>query len=136
MMDLIRAFLSKLRTISLNMPKYPWKCLKKLFWLCQGSEYAWSSYMFDRLLKVPPILNKRVFWIWHGCICKGYVEFQICLIVDPYTSIMPEYAWICLNMAQYCWMSLNMPENTWINCSGYATVLSVPRYNYNNMLLY
>ena len=35
-------------SIFLNMPKYPWKCLNKLFWLCQASEYAWSSYMFDR----------------------------------------------------------------------------------------
>ena len=36
-------------SISLNIPKYPWKCLNKLFWLSQASEYAWSSYMFDRV---------------------------------------------------------------------------------------
>ena len=51
-------------SISVNMPKYPWKCLNKLFWLCQGSEYAWSSYMLDRLLKIPWVLNKPVFWIF------------------------------------------------------------------------
>ena len=28
---------------SLNMSKYPWKCLNKLFWLCHGSEYVWWS---------------------------------------------------------------------------------------------
>ena len=67
-MDTIRAFLSKIRTlfsifkkgrgdlpsspswapvsvteyasISLNMLKYPWKNLNKLFWLCLGSKYA------------------------------------------------------------------------------------------------
>ena len=44
-------------SVSLSVPKYPWKCLNKLFWLCQGSEYAWSSYMFDRLLKIPWDLN-------------------------------------------------------------------------------
>ena len=60
---------------SLNMPKYLWKYLDRLFWLCQCSEYAWSSYMFDRLLKMPLIGNVPGFWVWHGCICKGYIEF-------------------------------------------------------------
>ena len=23
-----------------NVPEYGWKCLNKLFWLCQGSEYV------------------------------------------------------------------------------------------------
>ena len=27
-------------SISMNMPKYPWKCLNKLFWIYHGSEYA------------------------------------------------------------------------------------------------
>ena len=46
-------------SISLNIPKYPWKCLSKLFWLCQGSKCAWSSYVFDRLLKMPCVVIKR-----------------------------------------------------------------------------
>ena len=37
--------------ISLNIPKYPWKWLNKLSWLSQGSEYAWSSYIFDKFLE-------------------------------------------------------------------------------------
>ena len=100
----------------LNMPKYPWKCLNKLFWLCQGSEYAWSSYMFDWLLKMPPVLCKLGFWIWHGCTCKRYAEFQM----SDYGSIHLNNSWICLNMpycpsiclnmTDYCWMSLKMPE--------------------------
>ena len=49
--------------------KYFHVYLHKLFWLCQGSEYAWSSYMFDRLLKMSWVLNVPGFWIWHGCIC-------------------------------------------------------------------
>ena len=94
MMDIMRAFLSKVRTlfwfskkageascpllssnvlvslvefvsISLNIPKYIRKCCNKLFWLSQGSEYAWSSYMFEKLLKITPVLNKPGFWIWH-----------------------------------------------------------------------
>ena len=44
-------------SMSLNIHKYPWKCLNKLFWLCQGSKYAWSSYMLNKLLKMPQILN-------------------------------------------------------------------------------
>ena len=47
--------------ISLNMSTYPWKFLNKLFWLILGFECAWSSYMFDRLLKMPPFLNKPEF---------------------------------------------------------------------------
>ena len=43
----------------------------------------------------------RVLDIWHGCICKGYAEFCICLIIASYASIMPEYASICLNVPQY-----------------------------------
>ena len=71
-------------SISLNIPKYLWKCLKKQSWLCHCYEDAWSSYMFNRILKMPWVLNVGRFWIWHHCICKGYAEF-----------------WICLNMVQY-----------------------------------
>ena len=111
------------------MPKYPWKCLNKLFCLCQGSEYAWSSYMFDRLLKMPQTLNKLGFRIRHSCICKRYVEFWMSdygsiHLNNPWIClIMPYRPSICLNMTDYCWMSLNMPENAWISCSDYAKVL-------------
>ena len=101
-------------SIFLNMPKYPWKWLNKLLWLCQGSEYASSSYMFGRLLKMPSVLNKPEFWIWHGCICKGYGEFWICLIMAPYPSITLEYASIYLNVPQYAWTWLNIPECLWM----------------------
>ena len=50
-------------SISLNIPKYPWKCFNKLFWLCHSSEYAWSCYMFDWLLKMSQVLNVPGFWI-------------------------------------------------------------------------
>ena len=54
-------------SISLIMPNYPWTCLKRLFWLCHGSEYAWSTCMFDRLLRIALVLNKPGFSIWHAC---------------------------------------------------------------------
>ena len=47
-------------SISLNMSKYPWKCLNKLLWLCYGSEYTWSYYMFNGLLKMHQVLNSHV----------------------------------------------------------------------------
>ena len=93
-------------SISMNMPKYPWKCLNKLFWIYHGSEYAWSSYMLYRLLKVPQVLKKPEFWISHGAICKGYAEFRICLVMAQYASTIPEYASVCL-MSQYA-ISLGM----------------------------
>ena len=97
-----------------NIPTYPWKCLKKLFWLHQDSEYNWSSYMCDRLLKMSWVLNMLGFWIWHGCIYKGYNEFWIWLNMDQYASIIPEYAWICHNFPQYDWTWLNIVGSSWI----------------------
>ena len=99
--------LANYASISLNMSKYSWKYLNKLFWLCQRSGYTWSSYMFDRLSKKPRVLNKSGFWIRHHCICKGYVEFQIYLIMALNASVIPEYALICLNVPQYTWACLD-----------------------------
>ena len=120
-------------SISLNMSKYSWKFLNKLCWLCLSSEYTLSPCMFGKLLKMHRVLNKPWLWIWHGCICKGYAEFRICLIMAPCISIMPEYALMFLNMPEYDWilMSLNMSEHSWLNCSDYARVLNMPRYSYN-----
>ena len=81
-------------SISLNIPKYPWKCFNKLFWLCHSSEYAWSCYMFDWLLKMPQVLNVPGFWIWDCCVCKSHTWFWICLNMAQYASIMLEYALI------------------------------------------
>ena len=135
-MDTIRAYISKIRSpflnfkkvsspplsylraeyafLCLNLSKYPWKCLNELLWLCLGSEYAWSSYMFDKLLKMLVVLNKPGIWIWHACVFKGYAGFRICLIMDPYSSIMPKYASICLNVTQYASAWLNIAECLWI----------------------
>ena len=105
--------------------------LIKLFWLRQGSEYAWSSFMLEKLLKMTLILNKPRFCIWHSCICKSYIEFWIYLIMASYASIIPQYALcltLCQNMAEYCWMSLNMPEKTVL------WVLNMPWYSYENII--
>ena len=89
-------------SISLNMPQYPSKYLNKLFSLCQGFEYTQSFCIFDRFFedaldsKYARILNMA--WL---CICKGYVESQICLIMVADPSIMPEYASIGLNAPYY-----------------------------------
>ena len=90
--------------------------------LCQDSEYAWPFYMFDRLLKMLGVLNNPGFWIWHSFLCKGYAEVRVCLIMAPYTSVIPEFASIFLDvpqMREHGWiiLSQNMPENALINCS-------------------
>ena len=46
----------------LNIPENPWI---KLFWLCQGSQYASSSFIFERVLSVLSVLNILRFWIYH-----------------------------------------------------------------------
>ena len=113
--------------IFLNIPKYPWKCLNKLLWLCQRPEYAWSSDMFYRLLNMPRVLNVPRFSIWHDCICKGYTEFLICLNMAQCASIKPGYASRCLNVPQYSWRSLNITECLWICLKmSEQTVLPMP----------
>ena len=97
-------------SISLNIHKCPWKCLNKLFWLSQDSEYAWSSYMFDRLLKMAQVLNVPGLYGWHSYICKDYTEFQIWLNMLQYgfTSLnMSEHDRILLNVSEYTWKCLN-----------------------------
>ena len=111
--------------ISLNILKYPWKCLKKLLWLCQGSECAWSSYIFDMPLKMPRVLNVQRFWISHGCVCKGYTEFWIRLNMPQECLNMPQYALMTLNMPGNGWISLNMPGNVWLNSSDFGMVLNM-----------
>ena len=60
--------------------------------------------MFDMFLKA------LGFRMWNGCICKGYAEFQIFLIVAPYASIMPQWAFMSLNMPEHGSKLLNVPE--------------------------
>ena len=80
--------------------------------------------------------------MWHGCICKGYREFWICLTVARSR---------CLNVPKYSWFYFNMSEHEWINCPGYildiwqsfkyasgikyARVLNMLRYSYNSDIL-
>ena len=100
-------------SVSLNIPKYPWKkYLNWLLWLCQGYEYAWSSYVFNRLLKMSQVINVPGFWIWHDCICKCYKD--ICLNMAPYTSTMLECSSTCRNIPQNAWTQLNIAECSWI----------------------
>ena len=111
----MRPFLSKIRkvfflsgcmpvsvaenvSISLTLPKYPWKWLNKLFWLCQSSKYTFSSYMFGRCLKMPPVLNKSGFWRILN-MARLYMQglHRVPNLLD-YDFICLNNAWICLIM--------------------------------------
>ena len=68
-----------------NIPEYPYISLKlpeQIVLTIQESEDAWSSSIFNRLLKMPRVLNRPGFWIWHGCICKHsqYVWLWVCTL--------------------------------------------------------
>ena len=114
------------------MPKYPRKFSKKLFWLCQGSEYAWWTDRFDRLLRIPEVLKSHCFLNMSHVFME---EFWLCLFVAPYTLIMPQYALMCLHMPEHDWILLNDPEYIWINCSYSAMVLNMLQYSYNNIIV-
>ena len=120
-------------SVSLNMLKYPWKWLNELFWICQGFKYAYSSYMFGRLLKMPPVLSKPRFWIWHGCVFE-YVWLWLHTLQERLN--MPQCALMSFNVREPGWIFLNVPEcmnfpeYAWINCSDRAKFLNMPRYSY------
>ena len=112
-------WLHQYASISLNIPKYPWKCLNKLFWLSQNCEYAWSSYMFDRVLKMAQVLNVPGFRIWMAQLYKQGLHrvpnmVQYASIIPEYASIwlhVPRYVWTCLNKLFWLTRFLNMPHN-------------------------
>ena len=93
------------------------------------------------LLKMPRVLSRLGFWIWHGCIYKGYTVRSL----SDYDSIRFNNAWICLNitqypwiylnMTEYCWMSLNMPQKSLNKLFWYVRVLNIWQYSYNNIII-
>ena len=114
-------------SVWLNLHQYPWISLNILenAWT-NCSDYVHRNYfsrvlnMTDHLacstlLKMPCVLNVSGFWIWHGCICKGYAEFWILLNIAQYASIMPGYVAVCFNV----------PQCAWINSSKYVRVLNM-----------
>ena len=106
------------RPISINIPEYPKNILENIRinssdYAKALNKYAWSSYLFERISKMPQVLNKPGLWIWQGCICKGYLEFRIFLILAPDASIMPKYASTCLDVSQYAWTWQNIAECSW-----------------------
>ena len=98
-------------SISLNIHKCPWKCLNKLFWLSQDSEYVWSSYMFDRHLKMAQVLNVPGLWIW---LAQLYMQgLHRVPNMAQYASVwlhVPQYVWTWQNIIECLWIYLKMPE--------------------------
>ena len=85
-------------SIPLVMATQSWKCLNKLF---------------NKLLRMPWILNKPEFWIWHDCICKNYAESRIRLIMVLFTSVclsVPQDDWTWRNIAECPWIYLDRSE--------------------------
>ena len=61
---------AKYASISLNMPKHPWKCFNKLFWLCQDSECkiilnVWQDFEDALGSKYARVLNMVIYaWMY------------------------------------------------------------------------
>ena len=90
-----------------NTDQYPWISLnifKKSWIYCSNYARALKNQIIlhvRQTLNMLGALNKPGFQIWDGCICKGYPEFRICLVMLSYALIMPEYGLICLNMPKH-----------------------------------
>ena len=95
-----------------------------LIWL-----YTWSSYMFDRLLKM------HGFWISQGSENGRvvYAEFQICSIMASYASIMPKFT-SCLSVPKYVWTLRNIAECSW-QCLNKLFWLNMSWYSCNNIFI-
>ena len=61
--------------------------------------------MFDR------VLNVKGFWTCESCNMLGLHRD---LNMPEYVWIVPEYAWLCLNMPKYAGICANMPKSAWI----------------------
>ena len=94
-----------LKRICLNMTK---KWLDKLFWLYQGSEYAWSK--IHRVLNISPVFNDRVSNMPSLWIREGYTGRWIYLNKPEYALKIPQDAWICPNKSGFAWIYLIIPE--------------------------
>ena len=121
------------------MPKYNWKCLNELSWLYESCEYAWSSYMLNRLLKMSQVYISQGFE--YGTVVYVYArvtqssELWLWFQTPQKCLNMPQYALISLNMPGHGWILLNIPEYAWINYSDHASVLNMPWYSYNNIII-
>ena len=147
-MDTIKAFLSKIRTLFLipppptplylhacecgwicinipDTPKYPWKCLNKLFYPILGTCMIilnfWQAFGDALGSKEVKVLNVSRLYM------QGLLRVPN---ISDYGSIRLNNAWMCLsmpqclsicqNMADYCWMSLNIPEQTVLTMAGFS----------------
>ena len=102
------------------MSKY---CLKKLFWLWQCFEYAWSVLQRFKYAPGPKYANLEK---WQGCeyarITQGL--HWIWLSNPQYALMMPQYMWIplaMLSMFAYAWKK---------QISEYAEILNGLRSQY------
>ena len=83
-------------SVSLNMSKYCWKCLNKLFWRCQCSEYG--TIVYARFTQ-----SSEYVWLWLH-------TPQQCLNMPQYALMslsVPEHGWILLNVFECAWKYLN-----------------------------
>ena len=99
-------------SVSLNILKYPWKYLNKLFWLCQGSEYAWSSCMLNRLLIMLWVLYMtRLYMLWF-CSVANMSDMAQPVSIMPELN-MPQYTSMFLSTREHGWKLLNGPWYAW-----------------------
>ena len=78
-----------------NVPGF-WMC----FWfrICQGSRYA-SGSEYVRVMNMLLVQNMSRF-----CICYGSI-YSRATQGSEHAWIIPEYAWLCLNVTKSAWMA-------------------------------
>ena len=79
-------------------------CLR--FWIAQGSMN--QRFVYTRVLNLPLVLNMPGFSIYQSS------EYARVTQGSEYAWIIPEYAWLYLDMSKYAWISRNVPESAWM----------------------
>ena len=93
-------------------------------WICLIIWNVWLAFI------TPWVLNVSEFWVWHGCICKGYTVFCIYLYNMPENNVLTISRFSICIIILYIWQSFKYASGI-----KYPRVLNVLWYSYNNIII-
>ena len=104
-------------SLALNMPR---------IWIYQGSVYVFD-FKYARVLNIAGFCICPWFWICQGSEYTSVLNMLILprvLNMSEFARMIPEYAWLDLNMSKYAGICVNMPKSTWIAFVWHVPIVS------------